>query len=100
LKYKIVLHYTEEGYSVFVPDLPGCWSQGTTEKEAIENIEIAFRKYREATYEISLEKEYHDPEIDRIWAEEAVKRFAAYREGRMDAIPYEMIMEKYRRERE
>jgi hypothetical protein len=38
-----------------------------------------------------------DPEIDRIWAEEARKRWAAYREGRIPAMSYREIMDKHRR---
>ena len=34
MKYQVVLAKTEEGYSVFCPGLPGCWSQGETEQEA------------------------------------------------------------------
>jgi predicted RNase H-like HicB family nuclease len=45
MKYRIALHKSEEGYSVSVPGLPGCWSQGATEKEAVENISDAIRDY-------------------------------------------------------
>ncbi|MFQ6024022.1 MAG: type II toxin-antitoxin system HicB family antitoxin [Acidiferrobacterales bacterium] len=45
MKYKIVLKRSEEGYSVSCPGLPGCWSQGTTEEEAIENIREAITDY-------------------------------------------------------
>ncbi|MDH3691620.1 MAG: type II toxin-antitoxin system HicB family antitoxin [Gammaproteobacteria bacterium] len=45
MKYKIALQKTDEGYSVSVPDLPGCWSQGATEEEALANIEDAIREY-------------------------------------------------------
>ena len=45
MKYRIALHKSEEGYSVSVPGLPGCWSQGTTEQEAVENIRDAIREY-------------------------------------------------------
>jgi predicted RNase H-like HicB family nuclease len=45
MKYKILLGQTEEGYSVSCPGLPGCWSQGRTEDEAIENIRIAINEY-------------------------------------------------------
>jgi len=38
-----------------------------------------------------------DPKIDRIWAEEAQKRWKAHQEGRMEAVPYEKAMVKYRR---
>src|SRR5437660_943292 len=37
MKYKIVLHKSDEGHSVSCPGLPGCWSEGETEEEAIEN---------------------------------------------------------------
>ncbi|MGH8731652.1 MAG: type II toxin-antitoxin system HicB family antitoxin [Burkholderiales bacterium] len=45
MKYRIALHKSEEGYSVSVPGLPGCWSQGGTESEAIDNIRDAIRDY-------------------------------------------------------
>ena len=45
MKYKIRLERTEEGYSVSCPGLPGCWSQGETEEEAIENIQDAIKEY-------------------------------------------------------
>ena len=43
MKYKIVLHQSEEGYSVRCPALPGCWSQGDTEAEAIETSKMPSR---------------------------------------------------------
>ena len=45
MKYRIALHKSEEGYSVSVPGLPGCWTQGTTEQEALENVRDAIREY-------------------------------------------------------
>ena len=45
MKYKIALQKTDEGYSVSVPGLPGCWSQGATEEDALENIRDAIREY-------------------------------------------------------
>lgn len=45
MRYRIALHKSEEGFSVSVPGLPGCWSQGATEKEAVENIRDAIREY-------------------------------------------------------
>ena len=44
-EYKIALHKTAEGYSASVPGLPGCWSQGATEQEALEDIGDAIREY-------------------------------------------------------
>jgi len=48
LKYKIVMKKSEEGYSVSCPGLPGCWSQGETEEEAIKNILSAIQEYMAA----------------------------------------------------
>jgi len=45
MRYKIALHATEEGFSVSVPGLPGCWSQGATEEEALRNIQDAIIDY-------------------------------------------------------
>lgn len=45
MKYRIALRKSEEGYSVSVPGLPGCWSQGATENEAMENIRDAISEY-------------------------------------------------------
>lgn len=45
MKYKISLRRSEEGFSVSVPGLPGCWSQGATEEEALANIRDAIREY-------------------------------------------------------
>jgi predicted RNase H-like HicB family nuclease len=45
MKYRVALRKTEEGYSVSCPGLPGCWSQGTTEEEALANIRSAIEEY-------------------------------------------------------
>lgn len=45
MKYKIALHHNEEGYSVSVPGLPGCWSQEDSEEEALQNIQAAIQEY-------------------------------------------------------
>jgi len=53
MKYKIALQSSEEGFSVSVPGLPGCWSQGATEEEAIANIQDAIREYLAAVTELT-----------------------------------------------
>jgi predicted RNase H-like HicB family nuclease len=53
MKYKVALHRSEEGYSVSVPGLPGCWSQGKTEQEAVENIADAIREYLSVAEELA-----------------------------------------------
>ena len=45
MNYKVVLRKSEEGYSVSCPGLPGCWSQGETEQEALANIRDAISEY-------------------------------------------------------
>lgn len=47
MTYRVVLQYSEESYSVSVPGLPGCHSQGATEQEALANISEAIRDYIE-----------------------------------------------------
>jgi putative addiction module component (TIGR02574 family) len=37
-----------------------------------------------------------DPELDRIWAEEARKRWAAYKSGRILTVSYEDVLAKHR----
>lgn len=37
-----------------------------------------------------------DPEIDGIWAEEARKRWTAYKAGRIPSVSYEDVMAKHR----
>ena len=52
MNYKVRLQESEEGYSVSCPGLPGCWSQGQTEEEALENIRIAIQEYLAAVDEL------------------------------------------------
>ena len=52
MRYKIALQKSDEGYSVSVPGLPGCWSQGATEEEALANIQVAIKEYLEARDEL------------------------------------------------
>ena len=51
--YRVVLRQSAEGYSVSCPGLPGCWSQGATEEEALANIKVAIREYVEAAEELA-----------------------------------------------
>lgn len=63
MKYKIAIHKSEEGYSVSVPGLPGCWSQGATEPEALENIRDAIRDYLAVVEEQLKGEEVREVEI-------------------------------------
>jgi predicted RNase H-like HicB family nuclease len=57
MTYRVVLQRSEEGYSVSCPGLPGCWSQGVTEAEALENIRSAIEEYLGAVDEITRGKD-------------------------------------------
>jgi predicted RNase H-like HicB family nuclease len=61
MTYTVVLHKTEEGYSVHCPALHGCWSQGATEAEALENISTAIAEYLAAVEAETLEQ-FSEPE--------------------------------------
>jgi predicted RNase H-like HicB family nuclease len=48
MKLRVVLEPSEEGgYTVFVPALPGCISEGETREEALKNIQEALELYLE-----------------------------------------------------
>jgi len=51
MKYRVVLHPSDEGFAVSCPGLPGCWSQGATEEEALANIRDAIEEYIAAVAE-------------------------------------------------
>jgi predicted RNase H-like HicB family nuclease len=63
MRYKVNLKKTEEGYSVWVPGLPGCWSQGQTEEEALENIKDAIQAYLETVDRLANDNESRFVEI-------------------------------------
>ena len=53
MTYRVVLQQSEEGFSVSCPGLPGCWSQGATEDEALENIRNAIQEYMEVVNDLT-----------------------------------------------
>jgi len=64
---RLILQYSDEGYSVSCPGLPGCWSQGATEDEALANIQIAIREYVEAAEDLARNGESRVVEVaDRL----------------------------------
>jgi predicted RNase H-like HicB family nuclease len=62
--YRVVLRKSEEGYSVSCPGLPGCWSQGVTEGEALANIRDAICEYVEVAEELAKEGDSRVVEVD------------------------------------
>ena len=65
MRYKIALLRSKEGYSVCVPGLPGCCSQGATRKEAIENIQFAIQEYLAAADDLIKGAEVSEVEVAR-----------------------------------
>ncbi|RXE56275.1 hypothetical protein ABH15_09095 [Methanoculleus taiwanensis] len=48
MRLRVVLEPSEEGgYTIYVPSLPGCISEGDTKEEALENIREAIDLYLE-----------------------------------------------------
>ena len=65
MKYKVRLMKTDEGFSVSCPGLPGCWSQGGTEDEALTNIQDAIREYLAVRDELLKEGVVREVEVAR-----------------------------------
>lgn len=50
MQIKVVLEKQEDGgYTVYIPSLPGCISEGNTKKEALKNIREALELYLDAS---------------------------------------------------
>lgn len=47
MRFKVVQPSEGGGYTVYVPSLPGCISEGETVEEALSNIEEAIKLYLE-----------------------------------------------------
>ena len=63
MTWKVALDPSEEGFAVSAPSLPGCWSQGKTEEEALENIQYAIREYLDAAVKISKGAKIREVEV-------------------------------------
>jgi predicted RNase H-like HicB family nuclease len=63
MHYKVVLSKNEDGYSVHCPALRGCWSQGATEQEALQNIRSAIEEYLAAVDELAAGDEIREVEV-------------------------------------
>jgi predicted RNase H-like HicB family nuclease len=65
MRLKVILEPQEEGgYTVYVPSLPGCISQGETHEEALANIKEAIELYLEPDEE-ELSR-YPKPEVVEV----------------------------------
>ena len=63
MEYSVIVHDADEGgYWVEAPALPGCYSQGESVDEALENVKEAIELYLEA-----LREEDGDIPWTRMW---------------------------------
>jgi len=53
MKFTVIIHKSKYGYDAQVPALPGCHTQGETEKEVKENVKDAIRAY------LAMDAEYY-----------------------------------------
>jgi predicted RNase H-like HicB family nuclease len=63
MRYRVLLHESDEGFDVSVPGLPGCHSQGATEAEALENIRIAIEEYLAVVDDLVRDKNVREVDV-------------------------------------
>ena len=53
-KYEVILYWSEEDGSFLaeVPELPGCMADGSTRREALENVEAIIQEWIETAREL------------------------------------------------
>ncbi len=64
MTYRVALRRTDEGFSVSCPGLPGCWSDGQTEDEALANIRDAIAEYLGVAQELAEQDEAEVREVE------------------------------------
>jgi predicted RNase H-like HicB family nuclease len=65
VRHSVSLKQTDEGFSVWVPGLPGCASQGQTAEEALANIQDAIQEYLAVVDELAQEGEKREVVVQR-----------------------------------
>ncbi len=63
MRYKVVLSKNEDGYTVHCPALHGCWSQGRTESQALENMRAAIEEYLAAIDDLTAGQQIREVEV-------------------------------------
>ena len=69
---------------------------GTINNELVAKIKsLPDGEKMELVDSILMQLDKPDPEIDRIWAEEARSRWQAYKAGKLKTVSYEQVMRKH-----
>jgi predicted RNase H-like HicB family nuclease len=63
MRYTVIFQRSDEGISVSVPGLPGCWSEGDTDAKALENIRDAIVEYLAAVQDATGGQEAQEVEV-------------------------------------
>jgi len=63
MRYRVVLHESDGGFAVRCLGLPGCWSQGATEAEAMDNIRSAIEEYLGAISDLTAGADVREVEV-------------------------------------
>ncbi len=66
MTYRVALYKTEEGFAVSCPGLPGCWSEGQSEREALANIRDAITEYLAVAQELAGQDEAEVREVEIV----------------------------------
>ena len=70
---------------------------GTIRKELVQKIKtLPDIEKIELVDSILMQLDRPDSEIDRVWADEARKRWQAYKAGKLKTVSYRQIMKNYR----
>lgn len=91
MRYKVELIKSDEGYAVGCPELPGCWSQGRTEEEAISNIQGAIQEHRSVHPKNGIQGTVLFVEVPEPLAEEGAARVLGERKP-FEVEPFPMGM--------
>ena len=64
MTYRVALRKTDDGYSVSCPGLPGCWSEGQTEDEALAGIQDDIALYLDVAADLARDGAAEVREVD------------------------------------
>lgn len=63
MRYQVKLNKIDKVYAIWCPALPGCWTVGETEQEALDKMKYAIQAYLETADEVSKDSEFYYVEV-------------------------------------